>query len=251
MRLRTPTHNIALAVLAFMPLYSVAASVPVVPEMVARLKSLYPNTQFASISPSPVAGLTEVVMGENVAYVDGSGRYFLFGHLYDMQEGKDLTAALPAKETPRIDFAALPLNDAIVNVQGSGKRKLAVFSDPDCPYCQQLAKALAQLNDVTIYTFLMPLDELHPNARNRSIAVWCANDRSSAWLALMERGVAPKHAKCENPLERNADLASRLGVRGTPALFAEDGRRMAGTAPASRLDAFLNASVATAKEVQP
>lgn len=189
-------------------------------------------------------------MGENVAYVDGSGRYFLFGHVYDMQEGKDLTAALPTKESPRIDFAALPLDDAIVNVQGSGKRKLAVFSDPDCPYCQQLAKALAQLTDVTIYTFLLPLDELHPNARKRSIAVWCATDRSSTWLALMERGIAPKPAKCETPLERNATLASRLSVHGTPAMFAEDGRRMAGTAPASRLDAFLNATVATAKEVQ-
>lgn len=250
MKLRSLPHPIALAVLAVMPLPAVAASTPAAPEIVARLKSLYPNTQFASMSQSPIAGLTEVVMGENVAYVDGSGRYFLFGHVYDMQEGKDLTAALPAKLSPSIDFAALPLEDAIVNVQGSGKRKLAVFSDPDCPYCQQLAKALVQLNDVTIYTFLMPLDELHPNARKRSVAVWCAPDRSSAWLALMERGIAPKHANCKNPLERNAALASRLGVHGTPAMFAEDGRRMAGTAPASRLDAFLNATVATAKEVQ-
>ena len=251
MNLRTPSLNLFLAVSTLMPLYAVAGSAPAAPEIVARLKSLYPNTQFTSMFQSPIAGLTEVVMGENVAYVDGSGRYFLFGHVYDMQEGKDLTAAPAAKEIPRIDFATLPLNDAIVTVQGSGKRKLAVFSDPDCPYCQQLAKELAQLNDVTIYTFLMPLDEIHPNARNRSVAVWCARDRSSVWLALMERGVAPPSANCENPLERNADLASRLGVRGTPALFSEDGRRMAGTAPASRLDAFLKAPVTTAKEVQP
>lgn len=235
MKLRTLPHHIALAVLAVMPLPAVAASIPAAPEIVARLKSLYPNTQFASMSQSPIAGLTEVVMGENVAYVDGSGRYFLFGHVYDMQEGKDLTAALPAKVSPSIDFAALPLEDAIVNVQGSGKRKLAVFSDPDCPYCQQLAKALAQLTDVTIYTFLMPLDELHPNARKRSIAVWCAPDRSSAWLALMERGIAPKHANCKNPLDRNAELASRLGVRGTPALFAETVAEWPGPRPPADL----------------
>ena len=251
MNLRTPSLNLILAASTLMPLYAVAGSAPAAPEMVARIKSLYPHTQFTSMLQSPIAGLTEVVMGENVAYVDGSGRYFLFGHVYDMQEGKDLTATTPAKESPRIDFATLPLNDAIVTVQGSGKRKLAVFSDPDCPYCQQLAKELAQLHDVTIYTFLMPLDELHPNARNESVAVWCAKDRSSVWLALMEHRIAPPPAKCDNPLERNADLASRLGVRGTPALFAEDGRRMAGAAPASRLEAFLNVPVATAKEVRP
>jgi thiol:disulfide interchange protein DsbC len=251
MKLRPRLHPLAFALLALMPLSSIAAPPPAPPEMVARLKSLYPNTQFASMSQSPIAGLTEVVMGENVAYVDGSGRYFLFGHVYDMQEGKDLTAALPAKSSPSIDFAALPLNDAIVNVQGNGKRKLAVFSDPDCPYCRQLAKALAQLKDVTIYTFMMPLDEIHPDARKRSLGVWCASDRSSAWLALMERGIAPKPAKCESPLDRNTDLAARLGVHGTPSLFAEDGRRMAGAAPAPQLDAFLNASIATAKEEQP
>lgn len=236
------------------------------PDVVAKIKGLYPNTSFSSIRQSPIPGLSEVVMGDNVAYVDPSGRYFLFGHIYDMQEGKDLTARkAPAPSAPaKIDFAALPLADAIVNVQGNGQRKLAVFSDPDCPYCQRLSKALAKVENVTVYTFLMPLDELHPEARKRSAAVWCAKDRSAAWLDLMERGIAPKTtgkqkqdrsaatAGCDTPLDRNLELASRLGVRGTPALFAEDGRMMAGAGSTEQLERFLVQPVkTTAKENRP
>jgi len=227
------------------------------PEVAARLKALYPKTTFNSIKPAPIPGLSEVVMGENVAYVDASGRYFLFGHVYDMQEGVDLTARTqPAPASKRIDFASLPLADAIVSVQGSGKRKLAVFSDPDCPYCQRLAQALSKVKDVTIYTFLMPLDELHPEARKRSAAVWCAKDRSKAWLDLIERGVAPKDVKanesCDTPMDRNLALASRLGVTGTPALFSEDGRRLAGAASTVQLERFLDPTVKTSlTEAQP
>lgn len=228
------------------------------PDVVAKLKALYPNTAFSSIRQSPIAGLAEVVMGENVAYVDPTGRYFLFGHIYDMQEGKDLTAQavpLPAPAA-RIDFSALPLADAIITVQGNGSRKLAVFSDPDCPYCQRLAQSLAKVKDVTIYTFLMPLDELHPQARKRSTAVWCADDRSAAWLDLIERKIEPRRAQakkaCDTPLDRNLALASRLGVRGTPALFAEDGRMMAGTGSAEQLERFLTPPVKTsASEARP
>lgn len=261
------SRSLAYSGIVFASACAVAEDMPAAsPEVVAKIKGLYPNTSFASIRQSAIPGLSEVVMGENVAYVDASGRYFLFGHIYDMQEGKDLTARKPsASATPaKIDFAALPLGDAIVNVQGNGQRKLAVFSDPDCPYCQRLSKALAKVENVTVYTFLMPLDELHPEARNRSAAVWCAKDRSSAWLDLMERGIAPKptarqkqgraagDAGCDTPLDRNLELASRLGVRGTPALFAEDGRMMAGAGSTEQLELFLVQPVkTTAKEGRP
>jgi thiol:disulfide interchange protein DsbC len=251
-----PSNLFAILAAATAALSSLAfaepGSTPASPDVVAKLKSLYPNTGFNAINATAMPGITEVVMGENVAYVDATGRYFLFGHLYDMQAGRDLTAE-KAELGSRIDFSALPLKDAIVNVQGTGRRKLAVFSDPDCPFCKRLAPDLATLKDVTIYTFLMPLEELHPDARNKALAVWCAKDRSAVWLGLMERGVLPKsHGKCEsNPLQRNAELAKRLGVNGTPALFAEDGRRLAGAASASRLEAFLAAPVVAAQGTQP
>ena len=188
-----------------------------------ELKSLYPNTRFNAINATTMPGITEVVMGENVAYVDATGRYFLFGHLYDMQAGRDLTAE-KAELGSRIDFSTLPLKDAIVNVQGTGRRKLAVFSDPDCPFCKRLAPDLAMLKDVTIYTFLMPLEELHPDARNKALAVWCAKDRSAAWLALIERGVLPKsHGKCENnPLLAQRRAGKTSGCQRHPSAICRE-----------------------------
>jgi thiol:disulfide interchange protein DsbC len=73
-----------------------------------RLQALYPSTRFGAVNPTPWPGVFEVVMGTNLAYVDQSGQYFLFGHLYDMKSQRDLTAE--RKDTlARIDFDALPL----------------------------------------------------------------------------------------------------------------------------------------------
>ena len=101
-------------------------------EMESRLKELYPSTRITAVRQSEVAGLFEVTMGKNVAFSDASGRYFVFGHLFDMREQKDLTAQR-LSDINRIDFSQLPLGDAIKTVRGDGSRKLAVFSDPDCP----------------------------------------------------------------------------------------------------------------------
>jgi thiol:disulfide interchange protein DsbC len=209
----------------------------------ATLKRLYPGTAFDTVAVTPVRGLSEVVMGGNVAYVDESGRYFLFGRLFDMQDQRDLTAERIDHVT-RTDFSALPVDAAIVSVRGSGARKLAVFSDPDCPHCRALERELARLDDVTIYTFLYPLEALHPGARDKAIAVWCAPDRAKAWAALMLRGIGPTASSCDHPVDRNLALGSRLRVQGTPTLFAGDGRRHVGAQSAEEIDAWLRASAA-------
>ena len=132
--------------------------------MSARLQALYPSTRFGAVNPTPWPGVFEVVMGANIAYVDESGQYFLFGHLYDMKAQRDLTAE--HKDTlARIDFSTLPLADAMKEVRGKGTRVLAIFSDPDCPYCKQLEAELAKLSNVQIFVFPFPLVGLHANAR--------------------------------------------------------------------------------------
>lgn len=171
---------------------------PTTPELtslIGRLQALYPSTRFGEIRPTPWPGVFEVAMGANLAYVDASGQYFLFGHLYDMKAQRDLTAE--RKDTlARIDFNALPLADAIKDVRGRGSRALAIFSDPDCPHCRRLEAELKGLSDVTIHTFLMPIASLHPQARAKAIAVWCAKDRLGAWQALMTRDQVPSSADC-------------------------------------------------------
>lgn len=218
----------------------------------AALKAAYPSTSFRDIRPTPLPGIYEVTMGRNLAYVGSDARYFLFGHLYDMREQRDLTADR-LEAARRIDFASLPLADAITTVRGDGTRVLAVFSDPDCPYCRKLEQELAKLDNISVHTFLYPLAELHPQARSRAIAVWCAPDRAAAWKALMVNGKTPPAAECAHPIDRNIALARRLRVEGTPALFDVRGRHLAGAAPARRIEDFLGEEErkATSEETRP
>lgn len=209
-------------------------------ELPATLKRLYPGTAFEGVAASPVPGLSEVVMGSNVAYVDASGRYFLFGRLFDMQHQRDLTAER-IERLSAIDFGALPLDSAIKTVRGTGRRALAVFSDPDCPHCRALERSLAELQDVTLYTFMYPIEALHPDARDKAIAIWCAPDRAQAWSDLMARGAVPAGGACTHPIDRIIALGTALRIVGTPTLFAGDGRRIVGAQSAAELDAWLRA----------
>lgn len=216
---------------------------PAVMAMLSRLRQLYPSTVFKEISTTPLPGIFQVVMGRNVAFVDDSGRYFLFGHLFDMREQRDLTEeATAASPSTKVDFGALPVKDAIVTTKGSGARKLAVFIDPDCPYCRQFENTLAKLTDVTVYTFLFPLEALHPDAKRKSVGVWCAADRAKAWDDLMLRGMESRKACDDTPIDRNLKLAESLGINGTPTLVFPNGQVLPGSPRAEHLEQLLGAA---------
>jgi len=195
-----------------------------------KLKRMYPSTRFTSVARAPIAGLYEVVMGQNVAYVGADGRHFLFGHLFDMRTQKDLTAAKlvhSERATPaasRVRFDELPLRDAIKRVQGEGSRQLAVFSDPKCPYCTRLDEALAQLDNITIYTFLVAW--ISPDSRAAAQAAWAH--------------AVPDRADDTAVLDRNLELANRVGLRATPMMIAIDGRVLDGARQAAEIDAWLS-----------
>ena len=203
-----------------------------------RLKDLYPATRIERVQTSEIPAVYEVTMGKNSAYTDVTGRYFVFGHLYDMKTQRDLTAER-MEEQQRIDFSQLPLGDAIKTVRGKGERVLAVFSDPDCPYCKRLEAELDKLDNVTLYIFPYPLEGLHPEAVDKAVAVWCAPDRARAWADLMKTGKVPAKRDCENPIQRNIQLAQRLGINGTPTMVSADGRMLPGAAPGDRIEQWL------------
>lgn len=229
---------LASLVLSSWALTSSAAFAGDVAKVLDALRQRYPATQFGSVAPSLLPGIFEVAMGKNIIYTDESGRYFLFGHLYDMQLQRDLTAERK-EQVARIDFAALPLKDAMVKVKGSGSRKLAVFSDPDCPYCKKLEQEISALNDVTVYTFLFPIEGLHPDAANKSLSIWCSKDPAGAWEKLMLQGKLSPSKDCDNPLARNIRLAESLDIHGTPTMISGDGRVLPGAATATQIDKFL------------
>lgn len=218
-----------------------------------RLIQRYPKTKFGDLKRTPMTGVWEVWMGANVAYVTDDIRYFLFGHLFDMQTQTDLTSVNRPGDADsttvegdnggvhKVSFSELPLDAAIKVVRGNGRRKIAVFSDPDCPYCKQLEASLGKLKDVTVYTFLYPIDSLHPHAAAKSERIWCAKDRAAAWTTFMTTGkLPPSGTRCETPLERVAELGREAGINGTPFILFENGTRAAGALDAVALERRLN-----------
>lgn len=205
-----------------------------------------------SVRKTPFKGLYEVLAEDKLLYVDEKGEYILLGRLLDARgkELKDLTAqrAAELEKKRRIDFASLPLDAAIKFVKGNGKRTLAVFSDPDCPFCKRFEQELEKVSDVTVYLFLYPIPSLHPQAADRAKSVWCANDRAKAWSDLMLKNVEPAAKNCDNPLEKIAALGQKYRIQGTPTLVFADGRVVPGMIPAQRLEAELNKAAEKGKK---
>ncbi|MGQ9685813.1 MAG: DsbC family protein [Thiobacillaceae bacterium] len=219
-------------------------------EVRQAVQALAPEAKVVSVSKTPLADLYEVVVdgprGIALVYASGKGDYVLVGELLDVKKRRNLTGERMERLTT-VDFDSLPLSQAIKMVQGNGKRRLAVFSDPDCPYCRKLEPELAKLNDVTIYIFPYPLP-MHPDAGRKSKLVWCSQDRLKAWQDMMLRDRLPEGGRsdCDHPVDKNLALGQRLRIDGTPALILGDGRRVPGYASAERIEQML-ASVQEAR----
>jgi thiol:disulfide interchange protein DsbC len=205
------------------------------------LTERFPGVVIQSISPTPVPGLFEVYANNSIIYVDAQADYMLSGPLKDTKTKTNLTQkSLEAMQT--IDFASLPMDKAILMRHGKGERKLVVFSDPECPYCQALEKELAKLDNVSIYTFLYPLEELHPGATAKADAIWCAPDRAQAWSDYMlDRKLVSPASKCETPVQAISALGAQLGMMGTPAIVFSNGKRVEGSIPAEEIETRLTA----------
>lgn len=189
----------------------------------------------------PIAGLIELRVGSNILYTDVNGDYIIDGHILDTRSQRDLTQER-IDDISKIDFAALPFKDAVVWKSGNGKRRMAVFADPNCGYCKQLERELQQLKDVTVYTFVVAI--LGEDSKTKAENILCTSNRTQAWLDWMLRGVQPARAMgmCSTPLQRNQALMKKFAINGTPAVFFEDGSRLPGAAGKAALELRLDLS---------
>lgn len=221
-------------------LLSVITSLALADEMSVKkaVEAAYPKFKVESVSKTPYAGLYEVFMGGQIIYTDEKMTFLIAeGRLVDPKTKKDITGER-MEELTKIDFNSLPLEQAIKVVKGNGSRKLVVFSDVDCPYCKRLEQnELTNITDVTIYTFLYPIEQLHPDAASKSKLIWCANNRVKAWEDWIFNNQLPKSAgTCEVPLEKIGQLAKKIGVTSTPTLIFSDGKRMLGAQPYKEIE---------------
>ena len=141
-----------------------------------NFKTRYPKTKVLAYRLTPLAGIFEATVGKEVIYFDKTARFVFSGRLLDMDRGEDLTDKR-LKDLRRIAFDSLPLDKAVKTVYGNGKRKLVVFTDVDCPFSRKLGSTLESLKDVTVYTFLFPLESIHPEARGKSDEIGRASCR--------------------------------------------------------------------------
>ena len=191
------------------------------------------------VSKTPMPGLYEVrVNGADIFYTDAEGNYLLQGTLVDTQQKRDLTEERVNKLTA-INFESLPFKDAFTIVRGNGKRKLAVFEDPNCGYCKRFEKDLQKVNNVTVYMFLYPI--LGADSGEKSRNIWCAKDKVKAWNDWMVRDVTPAAASCDSAaVTRNVELGRKYKITGTPTLVFADGSRVPGAIGADQVEKRLN-----------
>jgi len=190
------------------------------------------------ITKSPMPGLWEVrVNGTEILYTDAEGNFIIQGSLIDTKQRRNLTEERIDKLTA-VAFDSLPLKDAFVMVRGNGKRKLAVFEDPNCGYCKRFERDLQKVDNVTVYLFLYPI--LSQDSTDKSRNIWCAKDKAKAWLDWMVRDQAPAAASCDaTALTRNIEFGRKHKITGTPTLIFADGSRVPGAINSQQVEKFL------------
>lgn len=193
-----------------------------------NFKKNYPDLAIKSITPSPFSGIYEVYVTGKIVYTDESAKYLFLGNLLDVKNQRNLTEER-LTEINKIDVKQLPLNQAIKYVKGKGERKLYVFTDPDCPYCQKLEQYMTSIDNVTVYLFLFPLTKLHPQAETVANQIWCAKNQYEAWEDYMlHRKLTQNSGQCNTPIQKNLTLGQSLQIDGTPTLFLQNGIRISG-----------------------
>ncbi len=191
------------------------------------------------ISKTPVNGLYEIrVNGTDIFYTDAEANYLIQGNLIDTRQRRNLTEERIDKLTA-VSFDSLPLKDAFTIVRGNGKRKVAVFADPNCGYCKRFERDLEKVNNVTVYTFLYPI--LSADSAEKSKNIWCAKDKGKTWQDWMYRDQQPAAASCDvSAITRNLELGRKHKITGTPTLIFADGSRVPGAINTQQIEKYLS-----------
>jgi thiol:disulfide interchange protein DsbC len=203
------------------------------------LALLLPDIRFDSVEPSQVEGLYEAVVGTQLVYVTGDGRYLLKGEVIDIEKRESITQ-------PRLN----QLTSAAVNQVGEErmvifspqeiKHTITVFTDIDCGYCRKLHQDMAKYHErgINVRYLFYPRAGVNSDSYRKAVGVWCADDRKAA-MTTAKSGAEVAYAECENPVQEHMQLGERLGVTGTPAIVLANGRMIPGYVPADRLEMIL------------
>lgn len=206
----------------------------------ASIRQALGDVKPASVEPTPVAGLYEVVVGSNVVYMSADGRYMLQGELMDVQNRVSLTEPRRQQVT-RTAIDSMGEDKMIVFKPEKVEHVVTVFTDIDCGYCRKLHNEMDQyLNEgIKVRYMMFPRAGVGSESYKKAVAVWCAEDRNGA-MTDAKTGKAVEMKSCDNPIDQHMELVRQLGARGTPFIVLEDGSTQPGYVPAKRLSQLLN-----------
>jgi thiol:disulfide interchange protein DsbC len=225
----------------------VDATAPELAAVKQLIEAKFPGAAVANVARSPYFGLYEAQFDDRMIYTDAKVSYVLVGAIFDADTKQNLTDAR-LRQLNRVAWDQLPLDLAIKKVKGNGARKLAIFSDADCPYCKRLESEMKTLDNVTIYTFLFPIAQLHPDSARKSALIWCAPDRSKAWDEWFASGKLPNNkGDCATPIAKTAQIGEKYHISATPTLVFADGSMVPGAIPLDQLESELKQAEAPTK----
>lgn len=211
-------------------------------DFIQQLHSRYPATLGSTVAPA-FPGFYSIVTGNEVLYMRSDFSVLLHGDVVDLKTGQSLSAQIL---TVKAEPSMLNPSDAIHI--GNGKQKIAIFADPDCPYCRKLQPELMKLKNVSVDIYELPLASLHPNSTRMAQDIWCSTNPAKSWDDYVSKNITPTDKTCLNPLARNLALSEKLHISGTPALVFPDGTIHAGYLPAYQIQAQLDALTKVAQK---
>jgi len=231
-------------------LFSAQAAADAASTIKKSLAKILPDYEVNSVHETPVKGLYEVLVGSDVIYVSGDGRYMVQGRMIDLDSKEDLTETSPRlaearkKEAKERVAAVNKLGEDTMIVfapPGKAEHTITVFTDIDCGYCRKLHGEidgyLAQ--GIKVRYLFFPRAGVGTPSFDKAVSVWCADDRKSA-LTDAKAGKSVPDKKCDNPVKAQMELGEKLGVSGTPAIILDNGEMVPGYIPPKRLAAILN-----------
>lgn len=199
---------------------------------------LRPGTKVDGVVKTPYWGLYEARIGTELIYTDPKVEFLFAGSVLDAKTMDNLTEER-VNQLSAIKWDELPLANALKLVNGTGKRQIAYFADPNCGYCKRFEQqALAQLKDTTIHIFIYPI--LSPDSTVKAKSVWCSKDKLKTWNDWMIKGQPPTASgNCDNPIDANRALGERMNVRATPTVFLMNGQKVPGAIPLAQLEKLV------------
>ena len=206
------------------------------------LREVLPDLTPSEIRPSPVAGISEVLIGPKLFYMTNDGKYLFQGSLIDIKTRTDISEQ--RRKAARLD-AINGFGEANMIIFPAEKERhtITVFTDVDCGYCRKLHKEIDQYNSrgITVRYMLFPRSGKDTPSYYKAVTVWCADDRRDA-LTRSKAGEDLPRAECSNPVMTSMELGHLLGIQGTPAIVLDDGELVPGYVPAARLAHMLDSS---------